>query len=574
MRTTMQTMYTQALNNLSNLTSDIQNINNQISSTLQMSKLSDNPVHLVSALSLRSTMAELNQYQENLLHGEKMMSASEGTMMQIKELAMRAKVLTSQSINGSMTQSQHLNTAVEIHHLFEHAITLANTQINGKYIFAGYRTTGYNSIEPAPFIEDLMDGYRVNGNNLATMDTMLTGDVTNIAIAAGDLAINGNAVGAINTAAAVNGLNMTKADNAVTALNAADPDITATLTTLNAGVTATGDGGNGGGDITFKLNGVDVTVTIADSDSANEVATKTVAAINGVSHLTGVEAVVGDESAPGLNDGTNGGAINSVVFRNVLAGDESTIEVDSYNYTGGGPANPGFGNFVPQFADATHNTGTISINSNKTFVLTEPNDGDDSILTELGLDGGGKGFVDEAGDGELIYGYRMTATDLDINSYSVGASAADANSDVYADASAEAKATAINAVSTNTGVTAVVTPVYHQAMGAVEASPMDGAIPIPSPIEMHTGDLVINGVDIFTSATTIISQDSDNAFIDAINAKTALTGIKASRNGSTLILSAEDGRNLHIQTSALGESISHLNSSAPTVSPQDKVYFG
>ncbi|MCK5232973.1 MAG: flagellar hook-associated protein 3, partial [Desulfobulbaceae bacterium] len=145
MRTTMQTMYTQALNNLSNLTSDIQNINNRISSTLQMSKLSDNPVHLVSALSLRSTMAELNQYQENLLHGEKMMSASEGTMMQIKELAMRAKVLTSQSINGSMTQSQHLNTAVEIHHLFEHAITLANTQINGKYIFAGYRTTGYNS---------------------------------------------------------------------------------------------------------------------------------------------------------------------------------------------------------------------------------------------------------------------------------------------------------------------------------------------------------------------------------------------------------------------------------------------
>ncbi|MCK5437692.1 MAG: hypothetical protein KAI90_06740, partial [Desulfobulbaceae bacterium] len=72
MRTTMNTTYRQVLNNLNNLTSDIQDINNRISSTQQMSKPSDNPVHLVSALSLRSSLAEIKQYQENLVYGESM----------------------------------------------------------------------------------------------------------------------------------------------------------------------------------------------------------------------------------------------------------------------------------------------------------------------------------------------------------------------------------------------------------------------------------------------------------------------------------------------------------------------
>ena len=554
MRTTMQTMYTQVLNNLNNLTSDIQNLNNQISSTQQMSKLSDNPVHLVSALSLRSSLAELNQYQENLLYGEKMMCASETSLTQIKELVMRAKLLALQNINGTVIQSQRLSTAVEVHNLFEQAITLANTQINGKYIFAGYRTTGYNSLEPAPFIQDLVDGHRINGSSLATMDTMLTGTVTNTTIAAGDLAINGNNLGIISTGAVTNGLNMAKADNAKTAINTADPDITATLTTLNVVGPAVDDPVDGVDNIiTFDVNNIPVNVTIFDGSPAPAVAASTVAAINAVSDQTGVSAAVGN--------GGNGGASNiEIVFRNILDGDDSAIDVSlpivaqGVNCTGVVAFN--------EAADANHNTGTISIQSDKSFTITSPNNADDSILTQLGLDGGGKGFMDEAGDGELIYGYRMTATDLDINGYSVDASINDNISDVYADASAEAKAAAINAVSTDTAVTAVVIPVYHQATGgAVEAG------------DMNTGDLVINGVDIFNTATTILNHDSDNAFIDAINAKTDQTGIAASRNGPVLLLSAEDGRNLHIKTSAHGESISHLNSTT-TGSHQDKVYFG
>ncbi len=87
--------------------------------------------------------------------------------------------------------------AEEVANIFDQAVTLANTQISGKYIFGGYRTAGYNEIEPTPFIADQADGYRVTGNNLATLPASLTGTVNGSAVAAGDLTINGSAVGAI-----------------------------------------------------------------------------------------------------------------------------------------------------------------------------------------------------------------------------------------------------------------------------------------------------------------------------------------------------------------------------------------
>ncbi|MFH1021674.1 MAG: flagellin hook IN motif-containing protein, partial [Pseudomonadota bacterium] len=93
-----------------------------------------------------------------------------------------------------------------------------------------------------------------------------------------------------------------------------------------------------------------------------------------------------------------------------------------------------------------------------------------------------------------------------------------------------------------------------------------------TPTYLESGDLTINGIDIFSHATAITSGDSSNTLINAINAKTDQTGVKAGRNNAgQIILSAVDGRNLHIQTSALGEKVTQLNGGT---APQDQVYFG
>ena len=58
-----------------------------------------------------------------------------------------------------------------------------------------------------------------------------------------------------------------------------------------------------------------------------------------------------------------------------------------------------------------------------------------------------------------------------------------------------------------------------------------------------TGDLEINGVAVSPVAVAD-GTDSDNAFRNAINAISSLTGVTATVSGSTLTLTAADGRNI------------------------------
>jgi len=77
------------------------------------------------------------------------------------------------------------------------------------------------------------------------------------------------------------------------------------------------------GDFSFTLNSQPVSVAFAAApQTAEEIATQIVSAINGASATTGVEALVGN--------GINGGEQNSIVFRNVQTGDTSQITITGY----------------------------------------------------------------------------------------------------------------------------------------------------------------------------------------------------------------------------------------------------
>lgn len=556
MRITMQSIHYNILTNLNKITTDMNRINNQISSGKQMSTISDDPVKLVTALGLRSNLTQITSYQDNLKFGDKTITAAENSLTQMKNLALRAKTLAIQQVNATVTPANRASAAEEVRHLWEQSISLGNSQVNGKYVFGGYRTTGYTTAEPAPFIAGKVGGYRINGNSIAATNQFLTATVDNTTIAAGDLAINGTATGAITTGAATNGLFMEKAFNAKTVIEATDPTVSVNLTTLYGGGVAVAADALDTFDTNFDfdLNGVNITVTIPDGTGQAGVATLIANAVNNAKNLTGVEAVVGDGA-------TNGGVIDSVILKNSQKGDESAITL-----TGLSAAEEvitGFTNNTSQVADVDHNTGEISLSSVRSFTLTSPNNIGDTILTNLGLGGGGKGFADAAGDGTLRYGSALAAGDLTINGTAIAATANDGLSTLYADASAAAKAKAINDLTETTGVSADITPVYHTAGGSVIAG------------TLRSGDLVINGNDIFDGTpATVIAQDTNNTIINAINAKSGSTGIVATRDSNGIItLTAKDGRNLHIQTSANGENITRLNGAAADT-PASAVYFG
>lgn len=562
MRITTQTINNTILTNLNNITTGMAKLNAQISSGNQMATISDNPVNMVTALILRTNLTQITNYQNNLSFGNTAINAAENSLTQMKDLAMQAKTLAIQQVNASVSPENRASAAQQVNNLWQEAITLANSQVAGQYVFGGYRTTGYTAAEPAPFIADMGSGYQVNGSSMASMNTMLTGTVDNTPPAnliAGDVRINGTDIGPVTlNVAASNGLNMAGANNLATAINTAvAPAVTAKLTTLYGGAAATGAAV--GETMTQSINGVNFNVVVPNGATPNNVAVLTTAAINAISDQTGVSARVGN--------GSNGGIADSVVLYNAKPGDGTSIVVGALTNTA---ANTGLVASTYNVG-AGNNTGQISLSSTNSLAITT-SAANDTILNRIGLGGGNKGFDDVAGDGTLRYSSALTGGELSINGTPIGATVGDGLSSIYADASAAAKAKAINDLTGTTGVTADITPAHRTASASVGIGSLG---------QMRSGDLVINGVNIFDGSSTtnanpatITSPDTDNTILNAINAKTGSTGVLATRDSNGILtLTAKDGRNLQIQTSANGENITHLNG-APANTPASTVYFG
>lgn len=126
----------------------------------------------------------------------------------------------------------------------------------------------------------------------------------------------------------------------------------------------------------------------------------------------------------------------------------------------------------------------------------------------------------------------LSAGELVINGVDIGSTSSDGVSSTAADASALAVATAINAQTAQTGVTATANATEVN-LGAISGG------------SFASGDLTINGIDI--GNVNVLAGDSDAALKDAINAVTAQTGVSADYNPSgELVLSASDGRNIAI----------------------------
>lgn len=97
--------------------------------------------------------------------------------------------------------------------------------------------------------------------------------------------------------------------------------------------------------------------------------------------------------------------------------------------------------------------------------------------------------------------------------------------------SALAKAVAINAIKSNSQVTATVQKNAVTGTGAIAAG------------SIASGDLYINGVNI--GVVTVTASDGTGALVSAINAQTSSTGVTATTDSDgKLVLSASDGRNI------------------------------
>jgi len=162
-RVTQNMLNSNMLRNLNNSLRNMDKLQEQLSSGRKVSKPSDDPVVATRAMFYRSSLMENDQYIRNVEEAQSWMDMTDSTMDEIGNVLKRVRELLVYSGDGGMAPDDLRAIGAEVEELKNHLGTLANQQLNGKYIFAGTDT------DKAPYDPTANggEGDYINTNNSA-----------------------------------------------------------------------------------------------------------------------------------------------------------------------------------------------------------------------------------------------------------------------------------------------------------------------------------------------------------------------------------------------------------------------
>jgi flagellar hook-associated protein 3 FlgL len=128
------------LRNLHKSMGTMDKLQQQLSSGSKINKPSDDPVIAARGMFYRSSLMENDQYKRNVDEAQSWMDMTDTTMDEMGSIMKRVKEILVYSGDGAVSPDDLKAMGSEVEELKKHMGTLANQQINGKYIFAGTDT--------------------------------------------------------------------------------------------------------------------------------------------------------------------------------------------------------------------------------------------------------------------------------------------------------------------------------------------------------------------------------------------------------------------------------------------------
>jgi flagellar hook-associated protein 3 FlgL len=156
MRVTNSMMINTVLRDLNNNLSKMTKSQEQLSSGRRINRPSDDPVGIVSALRLRTSLTELDQYKSNAEDASSWLDTTDSSLNESGAVLQRVRELAVSAANDYLTQTERDAIYKEVDQLKQHLVQVGNTTFAGKYIFSGTKTS------TTPF--DNGGGY--NGDNV------------------------------------------------------------------------------------------------------------------------------------------------------------------------------------------------------------------------------------------------------------------------------------------------------------------------------------------------------------------------------------------------------------------------
>lgn len=117
----------------------MEELEQQASTGVKISAPGDDPVTAQQILHMKSLMAAGDQYSRNISNGISWLSMTEAAMDEMGNVLIRAKELTVQMANATSDAKARESGMNEIIQLRNQLIQLGNTQLNGRYVFGGFK---------------------------------------------------------------------------------------------------------------------------------------------------------------------------------------------------------------------------------------------------------------------------------------------------------------------------------------------------------------------------------------------------------------------------------------------------
>jgi flagellar hook-associated protein 3 FlgL len=140
MRVSQKIIFDTVKLNLGNLTEDLNRANMVVATQKRILKLSDDPVGLTQALNIKSTLSNIEQMGRNINMGKSWLTASESALTGVQDLISDMRALCVQMASATTGADERSSAAETVQNTLEELVALANTEVNGRYIFAGSET--------------------------------------------------------------------------------------------------------------------------------------------------------------------------------------------------------------------------------------------------------------------------------------------------------------------------------------------------------------------------------------------------------------------------------------------------
>jgi len=140
MRIASRSIFETAKFHLANISQEMNKANQIVVSGKRITDLSDDPVRLTQALNIKSVLVSVEQLKSNISLGKSWLIASESALTQTQDIVSDMKALSVQMATATTDSAQRTSAAQTVQNMLDELISLANTEVSGRYIFAGTKT--------------------------------------------------------------------------------------------------------------------------------------------------------------------------------------------------------------------------------------------------------------------------------------------------------------------------------------------------------------------------------------------------------------------------------------------------